>query len=324
MATMLPDGRRLGAHLPLGGGMVKAADRAAAIGAAALQIFIDNPTAWRRRTEPPAELAAFRARTLELGIHPVAVHAPYLINLACPDDEVFERSIGLLASELRTAPTFGAGYVNVHIGSHRGAGVPGGIERVAEGVARALAEAAAVDAASDDPPAMVVLENSAGSGWGLGVDLDELAAIAEAIARRGVTEDQVGFCLDTAHAWGAGIDLSSPGAVDAFLEAADARLGRRRLVLVHLNDSRAELGSRLDRHEHLGAGRIGEAGLGHLLRHPLLAGATFICETPGMDEGYDAVNLARARALAAGRTLDPLPPEAFELGGSSRARTAPA
>ena len=115
-----------------------------------------------------------------------------------------------------------------------------------------------------------------------------------------------------------------PAAIDAFLAAFDARIGLRRLVMVHLNDSRSELGSRLDRHEHVGAGRIGAAGMGHLLRHPGLAHATYLLETPGMDEGYDAVNIARARALAAGEPLDPLPPEAFHLRGSSRARSAPA
>jgi deoxyribonuclease-4 len=101
-------------------------------------------------------------------------------------------------------------------------------------------------------------------------------------------------------------------------------VGLDRLVMVHLNDSKTELGSRLDRHEHLGAGRIGELGLGHLVRHPDLRHAAYLLETPGMDEGYDAINMARARALAAGEPLASLPPEAFELVGSSRARTAPA
>ena len=335
MAAMLPDGRRLGAHLPLGGGMVKAVDRAHAIGADALQIFTDNPTAWRRRAEPPAELGAFRDRLRVHDIRPIAIHAAYLVNLAGPEPDFFERSVDLLAIELRAAPAFGARYVNVHIGSHRGEGIEAGIRRVAEGVDRAIRAAddrpapddqPAPDGepAADVPPAMVVLENSAGSGFGLGVDLDELAGIATAIAACGVPDERVGFCLDVAHAWAADIDMGSPAAIDTFLAAFDARIGLRRLVMVHLNDSRSELGSRLDRHEHVGAGRIGAAGIAHLLRHPGLAHATYLLETPGMDEGYDAVNIARARALAAGEPLDPLPPEAFHLRGSSRARSAPA
>jgi deoxyribonuclease-4 len=304
---MLPDGRRLGAHLQVGEGMVKAADRAVEIGATAIQIFGDNPTAWTRRPEPQPDRAAFRARLAGAGVTPLVVHASYLINLAGPDADFFEKSVGLLAAELRDAPHFGARYVNVHTGSHRGTGVETGIERLVDGLAAALA---AADMA--DPPT-ILLENSSGGGWGLGVTVAELAAIAEAIETRGIPRSRVGFCLDTAHAWGAGQDLSKPAAIDALLLEIDARLGLDRLPVIHLNDSKSALGSRMDRHEHVGAGQIGEAGMAHLLRHPLLAHSTYILETPGMDEGYDAINLARAVALARGEPLAPLPPEALNL-----------
>ena len=315
---MLPDGRRLGAHLPLGGGMVRAVDRAHEIGAEALQVFVDNPTAWRRRQEPPSEAPAFRARLDDLDIRPVAVHASYLVNLAGPDDEFFGRSVAVLASDLRAAPDFSGRFVNVHVGSHRGAGVAAGTKRLADGLGLVLAE-------TDDLPdrAMIVLENAPGNGFGLGTDVTELADIAEAVAVRGVAADRVGFCLDAAHAWAAGIDLGSPRATDAFLEAFDDRIGLERLVMIHLNDSKSDLGSHLDRHEHLGAGRIGTDGLRHLLTHPRLAHATYYLETPGMDVGYDAVNIARARDIAAGRPVADLPPEALTLPGS-RARTGPA
>ena len=317
MPRMLPDGRRLGAHLPLGHGMVKAVERAREIGATALQVFADNPTAWRRRAEPPAEGAAFRARLAELDIGPVAIHAAYLINLAGPERELHARSVDILASELRAAPGFMARYVNVHIGSHRGTGVATGIARLAEGLALALAE---VDGGPGS--AMVALENSPGSGFGLGVDLDELAAIAEGLAARGVPSQRVGFCVDVAHAWAAGIDLSAPAAIDAFLAEFDARIGLDRLVMVHLNDSKSERGSRLDRHEHLGAGRIGTAGLRHVLLHPSLASVPYYLETPGMDHGYDAINIARAHDIAAGRPLAELPAEAMEIE-SGRGRMGP-
>lgn len=309
--------------------MVRAVERARTIRARALQIWTDNPTAWRRRAAPPAEAPAFRARLRALDIGPVAVHASYLINLAGPEPAFFERSIDLLAAELRDGPTFGARFVNVHIGSHRGAGVTPGTDRLADGVARTLA-AVAEDSGGGDPHAtvptrlpMLVLENSAGSGFGLGTDLDELAAIARAIDARGVPDDRVGFCLDTAHAWGAGLDVADPAAIDAFLSGFDARIGLHRLVMVHLNDSRSARGSRLDRHEHLGAGRIGAAGLARILTHPALAHVTYYLETPGMDEGYDAVNVRRAYALAAGQSLRRLPAAAFATR-SARARTAPA
>jgi deoxyribonuclease IV len=325
MALMLPDGRRLGAHLPLGDGMVKAADRAAEIGANALQIFGDNPTAWKRRAEPAAEQAAFRARLAELEIAPLVVHASYLINLAGPDPDFFDRSIGLLAAELGDAPGLGARHVNVHIGSHRGSGFEIGIERLADGIARTLervAEGAEEDRTGEpSQPPTLLLENSSGGGWGLGVSVVELARIAEAIHGRGVPRDRLGFCLDTAHAWGAGIDLSDPMATDTLLEEFQRRIGLDRLAVIHLNDSKSALGSRMDRHEHVGAGQIGEAGMAHILRHPLLAHVAYILETPGMDEGYDAINVARAVALARGEPVAPLPPGALTLRGS-RSRSA--
>lgn len=318
MGMMLPDGRRLGAHLPLGTGMVRAVERAAEIGASAIQIFADNPTAWRRRVDVPREQPAFRARLAELDIAPVTIHAAYLVNLAGPDPDFFERSIEVLSSDLRAAPGFAARFVNVHTGSHRDAGVPAGTARIAEGVARSLA-------ATDDGPdaAVLVLENSAGGGFGIGATVDELAGIADAIAACGVPDRRVGFCLDTAHAWGAGYRLSDPAATDELLAAFDARIGLERLRIIHLNDSKSELGSHMDRHEHVGAGKIGEVGMAHLLRHPLLRHVTYYLETPGMDEGYDAINVARAIALFEGRPLEPLPPGAMTLRGS-RARTAPA
>ncbi len=312
----LPDGRPLGAHLPLGGGMVRAVERAHAIGADALQVFVDNPTAWKRRAAPPAELPAFRARLAELGIGPVAVHASYLANLAGPADELYERSIELLAHEMVVAPDYGARFVNVHVGSHKGAGTEFGVGRVADAVARVLGTV------PDGPAApLLVLENSAGGGDGIGVSLEELERILEAAAARGVPSGRLGICLDTAHLWGAGHDVATREGVDALVEEVGSRLGLDRLAMVHLNDSKSARGSRLDRHQHLGAGEMGDgAGLARFLTHPELAHVPFFLETPGMDEGYDAVNIARARDLAAGRPLAALPPEALHLRGA-HART---
>jgi deoxyribonuclease-4 len=313
---MLPNGRRIGAHLPVGNGMVKAVDRAHEIGADALQVFGDNPTAWKRRHAPSAELEEFRARLAKHGIAPLAIHAAYLINLAGPDDDFYERSLEVLGHELAAGRAYGARFVNVHTGSHRNTSVGAGIERLALGVERVLREA------GDDANApLLVLENSAGGGGGIGVTVAELGDIAEAVAARGIDERRVAFCLDVAHAWAAGHRLSEPEETDALLEEFDRRIGVERLVMIHLNDSKSELGSRLDRHEHVGAGQIGERGMAHLLRHPLLEHAAYFIETPGMDEGYDAVNIERARRLIAGEPLEHLPPEAMNLRGS-RSRAA--
>jgi len=322
MARMLPDGRRLGAHLAMGDGIVKAADRAGEIGATALQIFSDNPTAWDRRSAASPEIPAFRARVTAHGIRPLAIHASYLINLAGDDETFRTASIRLLTAELETARWFRAQLVNIHIGSHRGTGLRAGIGRLVDGL---LAVLAWEPAASDPFPAPVVtLENSAGGGGGLGVDVPELATIADALDRAGVPRDRVAFCLDTAHLWGAGADLSDPVAVDALIRSFADRIGIDRLPLVHLNDTKAERGSRLDRHEHVGAGRIGPPGIRAILTHPLLVDTTYILETPGMEDGYDAINLRRAGAIARGEPPDELPPGAFDLRGSrSKAATPP-
>jgi len=314
---MLTNGRRLGAHLPVGTGLAQAADRAGEIGASAMQIFGDNPTAWRRKEGHSPQLPDFRRRVEELEIAPIAIHAAYLINLAGPNPAFFERSVEILSHELRVAPDYGARFVNVHTGSHKETGLAVGIERIAIGAARVLADV------PDGPhAAQLVLENSAGGGAAVGTTIEQLAAIADAVAARGVAAHRLAFCVDTAHAWAAGYRLSEPDEVDAFLAEWDAEIGLERLVMMHLNDSKSELGSRLDRHEHVGAGRIGERGMAHLLRHPQLAHVATYVETPGMDEGYDAINVRRAHDLFAGRPLEQLPPEAFTLRGS-RSRGAP-
>ena len=259
---MLPNGRRLGAHLPLGSGMVRAADRAAAIGASALQVFSDNPTSWRRRPTLPRELPAFLDRLAAHDIAPLAIHAPYLVNLAGPEPDFHERSVSVLANELRVAAAYGARFVNVHVGSHRGAGVEAGIDRFADGVRQTLAlldsgpalDGADGPAAPHGPAALdrpdgpdgggpvLVLENSAGGGFGLGVTLEELARIDEAVRAAGIDPARFGFCLDTAHAWGAGYAIDTQGGVDELLAEFDRRLGLDRLRMVHLNDSRVRAG----------------------------------------------------------------------------------
>lgn len=295
-------------------------------------MFVDNPTAWKRRTAPPKDLDAFRNRLVELDVRPVAVHASYLVNLAGPDGHFRTSSIDVLASDMTAAAAYGATMVNVHTGSHRDTSVEAGLQRVAAGVAEVLARsdesgtfAAIRPLASGDGRyrPRLVLENAAGGGDSVGVTIGEHARIAEHAAQLGVPEARLGFCLDVAHAWGAGIRMDDPDSIDAWLDEFDRELGLERLALLHLNDSRSERGSRTDRHEHIGAGQIGEEGFRHLLTHPALQDVPFVLETPGMDDGYDRINLQRARALFAGATLAKLPPEAF-LFKRRAAASAPA
>ena len=303
----LPGGRRAGVHLPMGRGLVRVAERAHEIGASALQIFSDNPTAWRRRAEAPPEAEAFRRRLVELEIEPVAIHAPYLVNLAGPDDELFGRSVDLMRHELQHAPQFGARFVNVHVGSHRGAGVDAGIRRLVDGLQQAMDGSQPPTTGSSAP--LVVLENSSGGGFAVGASIEELALILDAAGARGL-EEGLAICLDAAHLWGAGYDVSNPAAIDDLLATFDRLIGLERLVMVHLNDSESVRGSRHDRHAHIGEGRIGREGLAHLLCHPRLDHVAFYLETPGMEDGWDAVNVARLADMAEGRPLTPgLKPE---------------
>lgn len=313
MAGMPADEPRLGIHLAHATGLLRAADRAVELGLGTVQVFADNPTAYRRRAEPSDDLPTFRERLAGAGIDPITIHASYLVNPAGADAVNRDRSIELLASELEVAAGFGASIVNVHVGSHGGAGLAAGVRSVVEVVGRARAIARERGAAT--LPA-IALENSAGGGFGMGVDVDELGAIIDAFDRADARRETVGICLDAAHAWGAGTDMADPSAIDDLLDAFDVRIGLDRLLLVHLNDSATARGSRTDRHQHVGAGRIGPVGLGHLVRHPRLRAVPFVLETPGMEDGYDAINIGRVRMLLRGEPLPELPPEAFELRGS--------
>lgn len=304
-------------HLGVGRGLMPSGRRARQIGARALQIFSDNPTAWRRRPEPPPDAPEFIDYCAREGIGPISIHASYLINLAGSAEPFASQSRAGLIVEMQRAPSYGATLVNTHIGSHRGSGADAGLRRIVDNVAAILAES--------PPSVRLVLENSSGGGDMLGSTLEQLAAILEGVGSvaGSAAVAQLAFCLDTAHLWGAGYDVSSVEGAQAVVDRFDELIGLDRLPMIHLNDSRSELGSRSDRHEHVGAGRIGPLGLGALLRDPRLARTTFVLETPGADEGYDAVNLRRAYLLWSGATSLPiLPPKAFQTNRRST-RMAP-
>ena len=302
--TWPPDAPRIGIHLGVARGLMPAARRARQIGATALQIFSDNPTAWRRRPGPPADSERFVAYCRAERIAPVAVHASYLINLAGAAEPFASQSISGIVYELQRAPAYGATLVNTHIGSHRGEGAQGGIQRLSERLATILAET--------PTGVRLVLENAAGGGDTLGSTIEELAEILEAV---GGPAGGLAFCLDTAHLWGAGYDISTPDGAAAVLDRFDELIGLDRLPLIHLNDSKSALGSRADRHEHIGAGKIGAAGLAAFLRDPRLPGRTaLVMETPGEERGYDAVNMRRSWLLHGGADRLPnLPPSAMHL-----------
>lgn len=314
--------RRIGPHLPLGAGLLSAAERAAEIGATAVQVFTDNPTAWRRRTSVPADLPAFRARLARAGIGPIAVHAPYLVNLCGPNRDFWHRSVTTMINELRIGSQYGADFVVMHIGSHRGSTRELGIRRLAGGLRAVFREAKALSLAPGDRLPRLVLENAPGSGDGIGSTIEDLADILDALGAAGLPLERFGVCLDTAHLWAAGYDIGESRGVARLVADVEHRIGREAVAMIHLNDSRTTLESHVDRHEHIAAGKMGERGMRALLQEPWLATLPTFLETPGMDSGYDLVNLERVRLLMAGESLPPLAPEAFSLRGS-RTRTAP-
>jgi deoxyribonuclease-4 len=244
---------------------------------------------WRQRPLPPEETAAFRRAAADAGLEPVVVHAPYLLNLAAPDDGLWQRSIAALAEQLARAASLGAAAVVVHPGSRGPRSLEWGLERTARGV-----EAALEAAGGGRRGPGVWLENTAGGGASLGRTLSQLAWWRRRLAGR-----RVGFCLDTAHAFAAGYHLESPAGVERFLARADGLVGLEAVRLWHLNDTVHPRSSRRDQHAHLGRGLIGPAGLGALVRHRALAAAPAVMETPKPSRWADRRNLAYARRLAA-------------------------
>ncbi len=276
-----------GAHCP--GGVKKALDNGAAMGAEAVQLFVQSPRTWRFPKHDPADLDAFRSKREELGV-PVLVHAVYLINLAAPDDAIYTKSVDTMSSTVDTACAIDAEAVVLHLGSHLGAGFETGLQRLAPALEEVL------DRSNDRT--WVLMENSAGAGGTIGRSLDELAAVFDALGRH----ERLGICLDSCHLFVSGVDVTDAPTWDALLDDLDQRIGLDRLRALHANDAKAPLGSNRDRHDNIGEGLIGE-GLGVFLAHPKLQGLPVILEVPGADgKGPNADEIRKLRELHARAT----------------------
>lgn len=276
----------IGAHVSSSGALEKCVDRAVAIGAEAIQIFISGPQAWRPSAHTDAAIAALQVRALEHGIGQIFLHGIYLINLATADPGLLARSVGSLKQYLRFCEVSGARGVIFHTGSHKGAG----FAAVEGQIVAALTEV--LDAVPGDT--WLILENSAGQGGTVGARFAELGALIRAAG-----SPRVRVCLDTCHAFAAGYDLSTPAGVAATLEEFEREIGLDRLVVVHANDSKAGLGSGLDRHENIGRGQLGEDGFRAILANPALRAVPFLLEVPGhTGNGPDVENVAALRRLA--------------------------
>lgn len=280
----------VGSHLRTARGLVLGAlPYADQVGAQAAQVFVGNPRGWSTSTGDPAEDAAFRAGCEQRGLR-VFVHSPYLVNLASPTPETAERSAHLVAHTLLRAAQVGAEGVVVHTGSTV-------ISTGADGVAAALAQVRdlllpVLERLPDDGPS-VLLEPTAGQGRSLCATVGDLEPYLAALDRH----PKVGVCLDTCHAYAAGHDLATPDGMRRTLDALVRVAGPGRLQLVHANDSADPCGSRRDRHERIGKGRIGEAAFAELLAHPALSGVPVVIETPGDvdDHAHDVALLRQLR-----------------------------
>jgi deoxyribonuclease IV len=284
---------RLGRHMPTNSKPVRAAEIARSIGCDAIQIFASNPTGWRPPTDDPAASIAFVEAARQLDLDPIVLHAPYLINLGTLDEIIWEKSITLLTWTMQRGAALGARYVVFHTGSHRGAGIEAGIARVAQGVARVLREAPF--------SVMLLLENDVGAGKSLGGPFEQIAAILSLLPEQ---QERLGICLDTAHLWGYGHDLSTEQSTLDVLRNCDETIGLQRLKVLHLNDTKMALGSHRDIHTRIGEGIIPTAGLRTILIDPRLAHVATLLETPiktddkdKEDWKHDAQQIAIARTL---------------------------
>lgn len=275
---------RLGIHIPLKGGFARNLLRVKEHGCQTVQLFAGNPTGWKMAPPNLEEIEKRADLAREQSIHPVVIHSAYLINLATPSEDFLEKSIRLLDETMQRASLHSAPYVVLHTGNHGGAGTEQGLEQVAGTIAGALPRS--------PKGVKLLLENTAGSGTALGSSLEELARILKNFSPR-----TLGICLDTAHGWAAGYDFSTADGVKEILESFERLIGLESLCLLHLNDAKVERGSRVDRHEHIGLGKIGLDGFRELLRQPWPDGMPAILETPKIGSDWDKKNLETLQSL---------------------------
>ncbi len=267
---------RLGRHMPTHSNAVKAAEIARWLGCNAIQIFASNPTGWRPTAGDPASSLAFARAAGDKGLDPAVIHAPYLINLASPDEIIWEKSVFLLRWTLQRGAPLGAASVVFHTGSHRGSGVEAGITRIAEGITTILPET--------PPEVMLLLENDVGAGNSLGGSFEQIGAVLNLLPQY---QQRLGVCLDTAHLWGAGYDISTTASTHQVLQHFDEVIGFNRLKVIHLNDTEMALGSHRDVHARIGEGIIGQEGLRALLTDSRLDHVAVLLETPIKTDDHD-------------------------------------
>ena len=273
---------RIGIHTSIAGDISGSLEIAHALGANALQIFSASPRMWGKGASRIAEAdaARFRDRRKELSLGPLVIHANYLINLASPNPVLRTRSVQAFHQEVVRALALGADYLVIHPGSGRDGDRNAAVAAIVQSLRQALRGLKLGDL-------RILLENTAGQGTSLCWQFEEMKAILD-----GCRDLELGVCVDTAHVFAAGHDIRSAEGLEAALRLIDTTVGLDRVFVLHVNDSKTVLGSRVDRHEHIGKGKIGMEAFGRILNHSLLAGRAFILETPIDKPGDDRRNVA--------------------------------
>ena len=264
---MPKEGLLLGAHLPITGGLHKALERAAEIDCASVQLFTRNPRGWRAAPLDLSQVELFRSTASKLGLTLVA-HASYLPNLASPNEEVHRLSLQSIQDELERCEALGIPYLVLHMGSHLGAGFETGFHR--------LVSACKTIMDKFEGKTMLLLENMSGQANSMGSKLQDIAKVLAALGN----EDRIGVCLDTCHLFQAGYELRSERALEKLFNEIEESFGIDKVKVIHLNDSKAAIGSGLDRHERIGKGYIGPNGFRNILRHRAFRRMPMILETP--------------------------------------------
>jgi deoxyribonuclease IV len=276
----------VGFHVSIAGSVDLAVDRAQELGCSTFQIFTRNPRVWKYKQLGDGEVSLFREKRKRMGFGEIVDHMPYLPNLATSDREVMKRSRAALVEEVRRCGILGVDHLVVHLGSHMGGGSMVGIRNVAAACQEAIDK--------NRNEVRILLEVSSGQKNSVGGRFEDIRLIMDSI-RGG--ENRVGVCLDTCHVFAAGFDIRSKEAVARTMELFDEIVGLEQVRVVHLNDSKGALGSNLDRHEHIGLGKIGIMGFRAVLGYPGIDKKLIVMETP-LDEVRDcAGNLRVVRRL---------------------------
>jgi len=277
----------LGAHCSTAGGVHTALRRAKQIGASSCQLFVKNNMQWFGKPYSPQELALYANELAANSLGCVFGHTGYLINLAAPSSENRDRSVKSLVQEIRLAADLGLPFLVLHPGAHLGAGEAAGLDQVVAGLDEVLG-------VTRDCPVRIALENTAGQGTCLGSQIEHLAAVFERVKR----PQRLGVCLDTAHFFAAGYDIRTPKGWNAAIRQVEALIGLEEVLAFHLNDSKTDLGSRVDRHAHIGQGKLGKEAFRPIVNDARFKQRPGCLETPKSESlKEDLENLATLRSL---------------------------